>query len=208
MSRAVTYSGQAGQSVFASIFPVTSAGDLTVTVNGTPASFTYSNGVVTLSAPLGAASTVSITAADVTSGSVGGATEATLEAVEALLATPASVLPPTPLMAPGDLTGVVVNSTANTDIPLVAAQGAGLKGRVYRGHLTVTGAATTVFIYDDASASGAIIDRFDVPATGGVFDFPLDGRAYWASQANKPLVMKQTGGAQLSGRFSFGPAAA
>lgn len=136
-------------------------------------------------------------------GGSGQATEATLEAVEALLATPATVLPPIPLMAPGDLTGFLLDSTSNSDISIAVAGGVSVKTRLYRGLFTVTGAATTIKLYDDVSASGVELMRWDIPAGGGIIDLPLDGRAYAKSQANKPLVMKQTGGAQLSGNLYY-----
>lgn len=136
---------------------------------------------------------------------VGGALDSTLLAVEALLATPATALPPTPLMAPGDLTGSVVidfNTSGEHSIaPLLAAN----YSRVYRIHFTCA-AAVVIEFYDCLAAEGtpALIDGFIAGGAGDGIDLVLDGRAHMKSQLGKSIVMKiLTAGVRVLGRSSY-----
>jgi len=106
-------------------------------------------------------------------------------------------------MAPGDLTNFLLDSVSTSDITIAAAGGANVKTRLYRALFTVTGAATTIKLYDDASGTGNVIMRWDIPSTGGVIELLLDGRSYCKSAANKPLVLKQSAAAQLSGNLYY-----
>lgn len=56
----ITYNGSTGQSVFAVPFIAGSASDLSVTVGGASAAFTFANGQITLGAALGSAQPVVI----------------------------------------------------------------------------------------------------------------------------------------------------
>lgn len=108
--RSVTHEGRAGQSTFASVFIAPSASDLAVTVAGSPAAFTYANGVVTLATPLvaGADVTISTTYVPVVSPpAIGGS----------LTLSPSTVRPGSPA---GTLVGLLLGSASGAALAVVS----------------------------------------------------------------------------------------
>jgi hypothetical protein len=126
---------------------------------------------------------------------------AELVTIESDLSTPATYLPPLPLMNPGDLTGykIDISTTTATQIATdISAQ----KVRAYRARIYVAG-ATNVSIYDgDPAGTGAVVEVIPFPSAGGiVLDF--DSRPFWSSQTGKTLWIKQSAAVQMYGRISY-----
>lgn len=81
MARTVTHAGLAGQDTFAVPFGADAASDLTVTVDGVAASFTFNGSFIILSSPLATDASVTIVVTAPSSTGSSSATEATLQAV-------------------------------------------------------------------------------------------------------------------------------